>query len=226
MNRCFHYFLFVFSLTNILSSAPVLADAIENRVRVSSEVIVNRQTSVRPIPAYVINATKCIASMKIVKAGLIWGGEGSTGLVSCKTDQNHWSSPSFFTVDGVNFGAQIGVQFMESVLLFMTDEARRILEQGTFELGADLNFAAGPVGGGGGVGVIPEAQVLTYDRTVGLYAGATVKGMFVGHDRPRNSKVYGENKTPREILASPGATSPAVVQPLVGTLEKYFPLAD
>ncbi len=208
----------------LLVALPAFGD-VEKRVRVASEVVVNRQTSAKPIPPYVLAATKCAASLKIVKAGLIWGGEGSTGLVSCRTDKNQWSAPSFFTVDGVNFGFQIGVQFLESVMLFITDEARKILEHGTFQMGADLSVAAGPVGGGGGIGEIPNAQVLTYDRAVGLYAGVTIKGVYVGHDKSRNAEVYGEEKTPADILALDGSQAPNSVQPLLSTYRQYLPLS-
>jgi len=195
--------------------------ALERRVRIASEVVTNRMESPRPIPDSVVAATKCVASLKVVKVGFMWGGEGSTGLVSCRTPEG-WSAPSFFNVGGVNFGIQIGVQFIESVLTFMTNHAREILERGTFEIGADLSFAAGPVGTGGGVGVIPEAHILNYQKTVGLYAGATVGGFILTHDPRRNEAAYGTNIAPYEILATPGATAPQLVQPFVEVLERHL----
>lgn len=211
----------------LAAALPALAgngrDATTRKVRYATEVVQNRMTSAFPIPENVIDASKCLAALKVVKAGFIWGGEGSTGMVSCRIG-DHWSAPSFFNTGGVSFGIQIGVQFLESVLMFMTDKAREILEHGTVELGADITFAAGPVGGGGGGGVIPEAGVLTYNRSKGLFAGASVGGFILTHDRPRNQQVYGSDAPPASIFLLDGSKAPDVVQPFVKTLEKFVPL--
>src|SRR4051812_28352378 len=85
-------------------SLPCFGRPVSERVKSASQIIVNRQTSALTIPRWVIDQTKCVASLKVVKAGLIWGGQGSTGLVSCRTKHGRWSAPSFFSVDGVSFG--------------------------------------------------------------------------------------------------------------------------
>lgn len=197
--------------------------SLPGRVRSANEVVINRMTSQQPIPAFVIDAARCIAALKVVKAGLIWGGQGSTGMVSCRTQDGQWSEPSFFSVSGVNFGLQIGVQFLESVLVVISDEARKVLDHATFQLGTDLSIAAGPVGAGGGVGVLPNAQVLTYDRAVGLYAGATVNGFVLAHDRPSNQRAYGAEIEPAVLLSTNGDEAPALMTPFVQTLNRYFP---
>jgi len=197
------------------------ADSLERRVRVATEVVTHRMASAEPVVPQVVRAARCVAAMKVVKTGFIWGGEGSTGLVTCKRGGS-WSSPSFFDTGGVTFGIQIGVQFMESLLFFMTGHAEDILQHASFQLGTDLSFAAGPVGSGQGVGVIPDAHVLTYSFTQGLFAGATVNGLIVTHDRPRNRKAYGSDITPPEILAMQGESAPQVVQPFVGAVKKHL----
>ncbi|MCB0404155.1 MAG: lipid-binding SYLF domain-containing protein [Bdellovibrionales bacterium] len=195
---------------------------VERRVRVASEVVTHRMLSERPIPQYIIDASLCAVSLKVVKAGLIWGGQGSAGLATCKVN-GEWSAPSFFSIDGVTFGLQIGVQFLESVLLFMTPYGREVLQHPTFQLGVDVSFAAGPVGGGQGTGVIPEAHVLTYSRAVGLYAGATVNGFVLTHNPGFNASVYGEGVAPIEVLDTPGSSAPAVVSPFVETMQRQMP---
>lgn len=212
-------FLFLFSA---LSSLSALA-TIEGRVRYANEVIANRMTSKQPVPDYVQEAARCIAALKVVKAGFIWGGEGSTGLVTCRTESGHWSEPSFFSVNGVSFGLQIGVQFLESVLVFITDKAREILNHATFQLGVDLSVAAGPVGGGGGAGVLPHAEVLSYQYSVGLYAGATVNGFVLSHDPAANRKAYGMDVAPATLLRTEGDKAAPKVMPFVQTMERYFP---
>lgn len=164
-----------------------------------------------------------MASLKVVKVGLIWGGEGSTGLVSCRTTNNSWSAPSFLNVGGVTFGLQIGIQFLESVVLFMNDHSVEMLNHPTVQIGTDLSYAAGPYGQGSGMGVLPNASVLTYDQAVGLYAGATINGFILSHGLERNWEVYGSNVTPKEILHLEGKTGPKAIQPFVEVLEKYAP---
>lgn len=206
------------------AAAPAwAADSIQRRVEVASDVVVNRQTSRFAVPDWVMEHARCVASLKVVKVGFIWGGEGSTGLVSCRMPDGSWSAPSFFNVGGVNFGIQIGVQFIESVLVFVTDEGREILNRASFQIGADISFAAGPIGGGGGAGQMPDASILSYQFTQGLYAGATVNGFILSHGPERNGAVYGDDVTPSEILDMPGAEAPQQVQKFVQTLTRYMP---
>lgn len=220
--------LFSFSIGFLLATqvfaGPFSPNAhkIERRVRIASDVLYDRQHSSYFIPEWVYQNAQCIASLRVVKAGFVWGGEGSTGLVSCKVN-DEWSAPSFLNVGGVNFGFQIGVQFFDSILVFVTRDARRVLEGPSVKLGADIGFAAGPVGGGFGGGVIPKAPVLTYDRATGLYAGATVNGFVLAHGKERNQFVYGNGVRPYQILRTPGRFAPVQMRPFVETLESYFP---
>ncbi len=213
--------LAVFSVLSVLS-IPAKADLIDRRVAIASDVVANRMESAFVISDTVIAASHCIASMKVVKAGFTWGGEGSTGLVSCRTGSG-WSAPSFFNTGGVNFGVQIGVEFLESVMMFMTPEGQTALEHGSVELGGELSFALGPIGGGPSAGVLPGAAVLVYNYAVGLYAGATVDGFVLTPGPERNGAVYGNGVSAADILNMPGSSAPATVQPFLQTLNQYFP---
>lgn len=195
--------------------------AIPRQVALASQVIQHRMASPYSIPPFITDQAQCVAALRVVKVGFIWGGEGSTGLVSCRT-QAGWSTPSFFNVGGVNFGLQIGVQFMESVLVFLTDYGRQILSRPTFKVGTDLSFAAGPAGQGGGNGLIPSAHVLTYDNAAGLYAGVTINGFVLAHAPVRNQHVYQQNIAPTVLLTTPGSYAPPVVRPFVDTMNYYI----
>jgi len=206
----------------ILSVQALAKSSNEQWVQYGVDVVTNRMESDKPIPSYVLDRAQCIASMKVVKAGFIWGGEGSTGLVSCKTENDDWSTPSFFSVNGVNFGLQIGVQWFESVLVFIAHNSSEILGHASAKIGVDLSWAAGPTGEGEGSGQLPNAHVLSYSRSRGLYFGATVEGLVLSHARGRNNEVYGE-RTPAEILQTSGTTAPDIVLPYVETLDQYAP---
>ena len=211
-------------LALILNSYTCFARPMKERVESASDIIVNRQTSLVPISNWVIDKTKCIAALRIVKAGFIWGGQGSTGLVSCRTADNQWSAGSFLQVSGVTFGFQIGVQFLESVVLFITDMARNILDRPSFQMGGDVSVAAGPVGAGGGAGVMPTGDLLHYQRSVGLYAGATINGLVISHLNRYNREAFEKDIEPKEILQISGEKSPDALRPFFETLEKYFPI--
>ncbi len=212
-----------FSLFLCGSFNNVQARPIKERVESAREVIINRQTALMPVSEWVLEKTKCIGAFRMVKAGFIWGGKGSTGLVSCRTEDNEWSSGSFMQVTGINWGFQIGIQFMESLMLFVSDQARQLLDRPSMQLSSDLGVAAGPVGAGGGSGVMPKAGILTYQRAVGLYAGATLEGTAISHLSRLNEEAYGESMNGKEILAIPGSQSPEVLKPFDQTLNLYFP---
>lgn len=210
------------TLSQILTAGPLLERTVPRRVQVASNVIESRMLSQSPVPQYILDGSKCIASIRIVKAGFIWGGEASTGLVSCRLSNGEWSAPAFLNVGGVNWGLQIGLQFVDSVLTFMNDGARRlILNGGNIQLGVNASFAAGPLGQGAGAGVSTQAAILNYQKASGLYVGLSLNGLGLTAGVARNRMVYGDAFSQTAILSSPGEYAPAVVQPFVRTLKAY-----
>lgn len=210
-----------FVLALLVVSSTVFAgpaQRVARRVNTGVDILNTRQQSAAPIPFAVLQASKCVAAVKVVKAGFIFGGEGSVGLVSCRLADGSWSMPSFLNIGGASFGLQIGGQVSEIVLVFMSDFSRQVLARGTVKLGADLDATAGPVGQGVGIGAIPNAQVLTYSRSVGLFAGITINGTVVGHAPTLNAEAY-NRLTPAQILATPANHAPAVILPFTDTLK-------
>ncbi len=195
------------------------ADRVARRVRVGVEILETRQQSSQPIPKAVLQAAKCVAAVKVVKAGFIFGGEASVGLASCRT-KDGWSTPSFLNIGGASFGLQIGGQVSEVLLVFMSDFSRQILDHATVKLGADLSATAGPVGSGVGLGAIPNAHVFTYSRSVGLFAGIVIDGTIVAHAPALNEEAYGR-LTPGQILGTPAPQGPTVVLPYTDALHVY-----
>lgn len=214
------WFLSLLVVAGVAHAGP--AQRVARRVRVGTDVLVTRQESIRPIPDLVFRGAKCVASVRVIKGGFIFGGEGSVGLASCRLPRGGWSAPAFINAGGVSFGLQIGGQIAETVLVFMSEYSRQVLAHGTVKLGADLSAAAGPVGQGGGVGVIPNAEVLTYTRSAGLFAGLTIDGAILTHAPQLNAEAYGR-LTPAEILSMPAAQGPAIVQPFTRVLTQFAP---
>jgi lipid-binding SYLF domain-containing protein len=128
----------------------------------------------------------------VVKAGFIIGGRGGDGVVARRTP-NGWSAPVFYNIGGGSFGAQIGAQKTDYVMLFMNEGALRDLLDDKLEYEGNLSFAAGPVGRtvGAGTNLTADAGILIYSRSKGLFAGATIGGAVLTADNSINEAFYG-----------------------------------
>jgi len=155
----------------------------------------------KSIPRDLLARAKAIAVFpQVIKASFVIGGEGGRGVVSRRTSTG-WSDPVFFRAGGGSVGWQIGVSATDFVLVFMNDEAMSGLMKDKFELGADAGVAGGPVGreAGAGTDALMRAQVLSYSRSRGLFAGISLKGIVVQPEDDLNRAVY--SKSARELLS-------------------------
>ncbi len=140
------------------------------------------------------NAQCVIAVPSLKKGGLVIGAEGGSGYASCQT-QKGWSAPAPITMTGGTFGAQIGYQSADVLALVDSAKGRRALESGNFRVGADASAAAGPVGTGRGSAT---ADLATYSRSKGLYAGAELNGATITADDDATRAPYG---SPHSLIA-------------------------
>jgi lipid-binding SYLF domain-containing protein len=143
-------------------------------------------------------------------------------VASCRTAQG-WSAPAFFNLGGGSFGLQIGAQATDFVMLFMTKEGINSLLSDKFELGADASVAAGPVGrqAGAATDLQLKAQILSYSRSRGLFAGLELKGVVISPDKDDLRDVYGEGITAKEVLRENKVKAPAAVQTFPKALARY-----
>jgi len=148
---------------------------------------------------------------QLVKAGLIIGGSGGSGVLVARDDRNGtWSQPAFYTLGGASIGFQIGVEASEVVLLFMTDRGVTTLLTSSLKLGGDASVAAGPVGVGiGAETAVISADIVTFTRAKGLYGGVSLEGAVVAVRKGLNSAYYGSPASPVDILVRRSVTSPA-----------------
>lgn len=144
----------------------------------------------------------------ITKAGFIVGGRGGQGVISRRV-AGGWSAPAFFNVGGADFGAQIGVEKIDAVLLFMNDDAVAGLLKDKLELGGELSATAGPVGrtASASTDALLRAGILSYSRSKGLFAGAILKGAAITPDNDLNQAVYGMDA--KDLLTGAQKISPA-----------------
>jgi SH3 domain-containing YSC84-like protein 1 len=154
------------------------------------------------IPDDVFTSAKCVAVVpSMVKGGFVFGAEHGRGVATCRT-ANGWSAPAPFVITGGSWGAQIGAQAVDLVMLIMNDKGMNDLLSSKFKLGANGSVAAGPVGRDASASTDwkMKAEVLTYSRTRGLFAGLTLDGAVIKQDDDSTRALYGHEATFRQIL--------------------------
>lgn len=178
----------------------------------------------KAIPKSVLDNADCVAVFpQVVKAAFVVGGRGGRGVVTCRTGSG-WSAPAYLNIGGGSFGFQIGVESTDYVMLFMTPESAKSLLESNVKLGGTLSAAAGPVGreAGAATDLKLNAQILTYSRSKGLFAGAALEGAVVETANNDMRDVYGPNVTSREVLFG-GTKPPQEVTAFAKTVESYTP---
>jgi SH3 domain-containing YSC84-like protein 1 len=177
----------------------------------------------KAIPKTVLDSAECIAVFpSVIKAGFVVGGRGGRGVASCRIGHT-WSAPAYFNLAGGSFGLQIGAQSTDFVLLFMNKEGINHLISSKFEVGGDASVAAGPVGREAGASTDWKlgAQILSYSRSRGLFAGLELKGVAITPDSDDMRDVYGSGVTAKEVLQDSKFTAPETVRQFPQTLTKY-----
>jgi lipid-binding SYLF domain-containing protein len=157
----------------------------------------------------------------MLKGGFIVTANYGRGLASCRTPRG-WSAPAFFTVAGGGVGFQIGGQAVDLVMLIMNDNGMKNLLSSKFELGADASVAAGPVGrhAEGSTDWKMRAQVLTYSRARGAFAGVSLNGAVVKQDKDSTREFYDRMVSFKALLNGDVAPPPAA-NPFLSTLAKW-----
>ena len=192
----------------------------DKAARVFREIM---NTPDKGIPKNVLDGAECVAVFpSVIKAGFIIGGRGGRGVASCRT-RSGWSAPIYLNLGGGSFGLQIGAQATDFVLLFMNKNGLDSLLSSKFTLGGDASVAAGPVGrqAGASTDIKFDAQILSYSRSRGLFAGLELKGVVIDSDKDDMRDVYGEGITAKEVLQENKVKAPAAVQALPTTLGRY-----
>jgi len=155
------------------------------------------------IPDKLLAESQAIAVIpNVIKAGFGVGGRRGRGLIAVRSPDGSWSNPSFITLTGGSFGFQAGVQSADVILVFRTKRGVDSIVGGKFTLGADASVAAGPVGRSAQASTDErlKAEILSYSRARGLFAGVALDGTRLAIDNKSNQRVYGEGHTARAIF--------------------------
>lgn len=174
------------------------------------------------IPGELLGSAECIAIIPGEKrAAFIFGGRYGRGLVTCR-NRHRWSAPAFLMLTGGSFGFQIGGSSTDLILIFRSRRGISHLLSDKFTVGADASAAAGPVGRNAAAATDAEmhAEILTYSRSRGVFAGVSLNGAVVKPDRDADDALYGENVEPESLLDG-HFPIPAEARGLIDVIDRY-----
>ena len=174
------------------------------------------------IPDSVFTKAKCVAVVpSMVKGGFIFGAEHGRGVASCRLPNGGWSAPAFFTMTGGSWGAQIGAEGVDVTMLIMNDNGMNQLLSAKFKVGGAASASAGPVGRDAAASTSwkMNSEILTYSRSRGLFAGATLNGTAVKEDQDAMHGYYGRMVGFRPVLTGQ-VKDPGAKDIFVSTLQR------
>ncbi len=201
----------------------------EDRVKESGEVLKEILNIPDDIPQDLLDKAECLIILPSVKKGAFGiGGSYGRGIMICRSGQHYtgpWGAPALYALEGFNIGFQLGGQATDFVLLVMNPKGARSLLSSKVKLGANASAAAGPKGRSaeGATDVVMNAEILSYSRSKGLFAGVSLEGSTLRSDGSANEKLYGQKLTAKEIIRDGKVKPPAAAAELVALLNQKTP---
>ena len=200
-----------------------------NRVKDSGVVLKEILDIPDDIPRDILDRAECVIVLpSVLKAAIGIGGSFGRGVMVCRSGEHFtgsWGAPAMYALEGANIGFQLGGQATDFVLLVMNPRGAQSLMSSKVKLGADAAAAAGPKGrtATAATDVVMRAEILSYSRSRGLFAGVSLEGSTLRPDNGANEKLYGKKVTAQEILREGKVGRPAAASVLDAELAKASP---
>jgi len=219
-------------LPALLSPAPLRADdkeKDEDRLRNSGQVLKEIMNIPDDIPQSLIDKADCVIVIpSVIKGAIGIGGSYGRGAMTCRSGdsfQGPWGAPSMMALEGISFGFQLGGQATDFVLLVMNEEGANAILTSKVKLGGDASAAAGPKGrtAEADTDVTMRAEVLTYSRSRGLFAGISLEGSTLRPDDDANARVYDKKISSKDIVLHGAVPVPSAARLLTATLNQHSP---
>ena len=232
MKKLITYFMSIlFVALPVLSALALAADQEKDEDRLKNSGIVLKEILDVPddIPQGLLDKADCVVVYpSVLKAAFIVGGSYGRGAMSCRQGEDfkgRWGAPSMMALEGGSFGLQIGGEATDFVLLVMNERGANGILSSKVKLGADASVAAGPVGRdtSAETDVTLRAEILSYSRARGLFAGVSLDGSTVRPDNDANQQIYGQKIPARQIVLSGNLAIPPAAQELSSTLNSKTP---
>ena len=201
----------------------------QERVKDAGEVLKEILNIPDDIPQDLLDKAECIVVLPSVKKGAFGiGGSYGRGVMVCRSGEHYkgrWGAPALYALEGVSIGFQLGGQATDFVLLVMNPKGANSLLYSKVKLGADASAAAGPKGrtAEGATDIVMSAEILSYSRNKGLFAGVSLEGSTLRSDGSANEKLYGRKLTAKEIIRGGKVGVPACASQLVSLLDRKSP---
>jgi lipid-binding SYLF domain-containing protein len=222
--------LVLFLLCALIMPALAVDDSTEvDRVENSGHVLKEILNIPDNIPQDLLDKAECIIVLPSVKkAAFGVGGSYGRGVMICRGGISYtgpWGPPALYALEGASIGFQLGGQATDFVLLVMNPAGARSLLKSKVKLGADASAAAGPKGrtAEGATDIVMTAEILSYSRNKGLFAGISLEGSTLRSDGSANQKLYGKQVSARDIIRDGKVKTPACAAELVALLDKKSP---
>src|SRR3982075_673928 len=199
------------------------------RVKESGEVLKEILNIPDDIPQDLLDKAECIVVLPSVKKGAFGvGGSYGRGVMVCRSGEHYtgkWGAPALYALEGISIGFQLGGQATDFVLLVMNPKGARSLLSSKVKLGADASAAAGPKGrtAEGATDIVMNAEILSYSRNKGLFAGVSLEGSTLRSDGGANENLYGRKLSARQIIREGKGGIPASAHELVSRLDAKSP---
>jgi len=179
------------------------------------------------IPQDLLDKAVCVGIIPSeIRAAFVVGGEYGRGVLVCRRGGNgSWGAPSLFTLGGANVGFQLGGKATDVVFIVMNAAGAKKLVADSVKFGADVSATAGPVGrtAEGATDLQLHAEIISYSRTRGLFAGVSLEGDVLKQDSDENERLYGQKVNARALLIYGSVSAPSAARPLDKALAKYSP---
>lgn len=222
--------IFLLITLTVLVGLPASAQKDENkRINNAGKVMVEILNVPDDIPEDLLDKAECVIVLpSVVKFALGFGGSYGRGVMTCRSGKNFsgpWSAPSMMALEGGSFGLQLGGQATDFVLLVMNQRGASSILSSKVKLGGDVAAAAGPKGrsAAASTDVTMRAEILSYSRARGLFAGISLEGSTLRPDNDGNERLYGKGTTAQDIVINSAIRAPASAKLLVSTLNNKSP---
>jgi lipid-binding SYLF domain-containing protein len=222
-------FLMLLTVMTFVSLFASAQKAETNRIENAALVMVEILDVPDDIPADILNKAECVIVLpSVMKFAFGFGGSYGRGVMTCRGGGNFsgpWTAPSMMALEGGSLGFQLGVQATDFVLLVMNPRGAHSILNSKVKLGADLAAAAGPKGRNiaASTDVTLRAEILSYSRSRGVFAGISLEGSTLRPDNHGNERLYGNGARAKDIVINGEFRPPASAKFLLATLNKYSP---
>ena len=225
MKKYFFRFAFLFAAFSLIFFDAKSQTKQDEKITATTQVLKEFSKMKESIPSDLLKVTEGIIIVpKLINVGFVVGGKHGRGIAMVKLPDGSWSNPVFVSITGGSFGLQAGVQSVDLVLIFKHNSTLQKIGNGSFTLGGDISATAGPVGRNSSASTDykMQAEVYSYSRSKGLFAGISLQGVGIGVDNKTNDEFYGKSTTSKDLFSNGSEHSTADVKTLKAELNSLY----